>query len=193
MTNKATVLVPVLLFAATSARASTILSDPFNGQGADFVDRGFYVTTYPGTNLGTVTLAYLATLAGTYTTSLTARLGSYNGTIIGTTQTATETLNVNGGVETSVTYNFGGVSVTPGSLVTFTQLVVSGPGGVYYDDGSVFPGPDGLTETEGTTPPLDTFRRNGVGVIITQADVPEPSTLLLFSAGLAGLVALWKR
>jgi PEP-CTERM motif len=185
----------ILLFAALTARAGVILSDPFaGGDNADFLDRGFYVTTYPGTNLGTVTLAYYGTVAGSYTTSLTANLGAYDGPLIGT-QTEVETLNDLTGSEVLVTYDFGGIAIAPGSLVTFTQAVIAGPGDAYYDVGTVFPGPDGLTETEGTTPPLDVFRRDGVGVIITQSDTvaPEPSTLLLLSAGLAGVMALSKR
>jgi hypothetical protein len=181
----------LITFAAATTQAQVILSDPFSGTGGDLLDRGFYVATYPGSSLGAVTVAYLASTAGSYTTSMTARLGAYDGPIIGAMQTETETINALGGTEVLVSYNFGGVSVAPGSLVTFAQTVVSGPGAVYYDVGTVFPGPEGLTETDGTTPPLDTFRRDGVGVIITE--VPEPATLSLLGGCLAGLLAFGSR
>jgi hypothetical protein len=178
----------VLLFAVTSAHAAIILSDPFSGSGGDFVDRGFYVTTYPGTKLGTVTLGYNSTVTGTYTTSLTARLNAYDGPILGATQSSTEIINASGGAETLVTYSFGGVAVTPGSLVTFSQSVLSGPGGVFYDLGTVI-GPNGLTETNGTTPPLDTFRRDRVGVVITDT-TPEPSAFLMMTGAISALIAI---
>jgi len=186
----------LMLFATPLVRADiTIFSDPFAGSGGDNITRGFYLPSYPGTNLSTVTLAYVTNVTGSYTTSLTARLGTYNGTIIGTTQTVTNTLSTSG--ETLVTYNFGGVSVPTGSVVTFTQVLVSGPGGfVDYDIGT---GASGIIETNGTTPPLDTFRGSSVGVIITETGggpaTPVPPSLILTLTGLAcaGLYGAWRR
>jgi hypothetical protein len=70
--------VMLLLCAAPMVHADiTIFSDPFAGSGGDNITRGFYLTSYPGTNLSTVTLAYVTNVTGSYTTSLTARLGTY--------------------------------------------------------------------------------------------------------------------
>lgn len=186
----------LMLFAAPMIHAdTTIFMDPVDGFSGDQLDRGFYISSYPGTNLSTVTLAYSVNTPGVYTTTLTARLGTFNGPIIGTTRTATTTL---GSGETLVTYYFGGVLVPTGSVVTFTQQLVSGPdNSVYFDTG--ISGPPGITETEETTPPLDTFRRDSVGVTITQRDAlpptPVPSSLILMLTGLAaaGLYSARKR
>jgi hypothetical protein len=62
--------------------------------------------------------------------------------------------------------------VTPGSLVTFSMVSSAGLLSVYYDVGTCgLNDPNCVTanptiETEGTTPPLDTFRRKGVSVRI---------------------------
>jgi hypothetical protein len=184
----------LILFTAPLVHANTtIFTDPFQGSSGDQLTRGFYLSSYPGTNLGTVTLAYSVNTPGVYTTSLTARLGTYNGTIIGSTQTVTTTL---GASETQVTYNFGGAPVATGSVVTFTQVVVSGPDVVFFDVGTA--GPAGITETEGTTPPLDVFRRASTGVIVTQAPfplTPAPSSLVLLLTALTcvGLYRLTKK
>jgi hypothetical protein len=62
--------------------------------------------------------------------------------------------------------------VTPGSIVTFSQSIVSGPSVLFYDTGPCagFGGCNscpGVVETEDTTPPLSTARRGSVGVTIT--------------------------
>jgi hypothetical protein len=173
------------LFAAPIVRAdTTIFADPFEGSSGDQLDRGFYLSSYPGTNLSTVSLEYLVDTPGSYTTSLTVRLGTYDGAIVGTTQTVTTNLGVN---DTLVTYNFGGAPIPLGSVVTFTQQVVSGPTNVVFYDTGVS-GVSGITQTNETVPPLDTFRRDSVGVIITATSLPGtpvPSSLLLLLVGLA--------
>jgi hypothetical protein len=178
----------------TAPAQSIVYSSPFGG-GGDLLHRGFYLTSFGGSNLGTVTLGYYTTVDGLYTTSLTARLGAFDGALIGSTQTLNTFLGTG---MTLVTYDFGGASVAAGSVVTFTQELIGGPSSsVFFDYGTGTlgaPGSTGIVETGGTTAPLDEFRRSTVGVIVTQVQtVPEPSTFLLVGASLVGVVAFRKR
>jgi RTX calcium-binding nonapeptide repeat (4 copies) len=150
-----------LLFAPSSATAQTVVSCPF-GSGADSLSRGFFVTQYPGTNLDQVTLRYLTNTAGAKAITLTARAGTYDGPIIGS-HTVSATLPMN--MFTPVAFGFGGVAVAQGSTITFSQTSV-GAGTLFYDVG-VGPCP-GVIQTNGTTPPLDSFRDDNVGLTITQ-------------------------
>jgi hypothetical protein len=155
-----------------TASYQTLVSCPFNSNGGDDnLSRGFYVQSYPGTNLGTVEVTYWTNVAGSYTLSMTARDGSYDGQIIGTTQMTTVDLPATSYITT--TFDFGGATVIPGNTVTFSQAKVSGPGSAYYNTGPC--GFDfncttcsGVYQTSGTMPPLDTIRRRSVAVTITQ-------------------------
>jgi hypothetical protein len=150
----------------SQAAAQTIVSCPFGPSNTgDNVDRGFYVTGYPGTNLDQVTLQYRALVSGTYMITLTARSGSYNGPLVGT-KTVSASLTSSGLATSPLSYGFGGAPVAYGSTVTFEQTF-AGPGGLLYNTG-IGPCP-GVIETEGTSPPLDTFRRDSVGLTITAA------------------------
>jgi hypothetical protein len=158
---------------------TVVVSCPFNpaASGGDRTDRGFYVTGYPGPNLGTVTLRYSANVPGTYTVVLTARLGTYDGPLVGTPQIAVVSVPATG-TSVPVTFDFGFAPVAPGSTITFTQTFV-GPGQLFYNVGTgglddmTFNGCPGVIETEGTNPPLDDFRRGSVGVIITACQDPK--------------------
>lgn len=80
-----------------NGRAGTIasfwnqLADLAMTPGGDFTSRGFYVKNYPGTSLNKVRLYPMTWTPGSYTLTLTARSGAYNGTVIGTA-TATASL-----------------------------------------------------------------------------------------------------
>ena len=147
--------------------------------GGDQIDRGFYLPSYPGRLLSTVRLWLTATTAGTYTISLTARAGTYGGTVIGTT-TATVFVPAGTGLPTPVNFDFAPSPVTPGTTVTFAMTQVSPAGcGSLLRCGPVrlrrpCATPSPFKETEGTTPPLDTPRRNGVSALIFDTRPPPP-------------------
>ena len=136
------------------------ISPAFND---DFSSSGFYVPSYQGVSLETVTLTLVPAAVGTFTLSLTARSGHYGGTLLGT---ATVAATFTSTFPVPVVFNFGHVPVTTGSLVTFQGGVV-GPSAVYMLSGS---DPScSVAETTGTTAPLDRFRRWGVVTTITGA------------------------
>ncbi len=160
------VLVISLFFLTQRVAATLIVSCPFGSPGGDDLSRGFYVTSYPGSNLYDVHVQYDASPSGTYTISMTAHLGAYNGPIIGSPQSVVVSLPSTTS-EQDVIFHFGGASVPSGSTVAFTQTKVAGPGTVYYNTGSGTC--SGVFQTNGTTPPLDTVRRNSVGLEISES------------------------
>jgi hypothetical protein len=144
---------------------------PDAASSGDFIDRGFYLQSYPGTSLSSVTLWMKAATAGTYTIAMTARQNTYNGTVIGTS-TATFALPGNLSSNTPVTFSFPSPAVPLGTLVTFAMSQVSPPGlTVYYNVcvTATCSANNPIIQTNGTTPPLDTFRRNGIAFRITGA------------------------
>jgi hypothetical protein len=154
---------------------------PFGGQG-DRVDRGFYHPSYPGRVLSTVRLWLSADSSDTYTVTMTARSGSYGGPVLGT---ATTQFGLTGNAAPAeVDFDFTPAAVPPGSIVTFTMTQVSpAPAAnkfVFYhvgtcDASASCPTPSPFKETEGSTPPLDTFRRNGASArIFDTRPLPPP-------------------
>jgi hypothetical protein len=150
------------------AQTSTVVSCPFS-TGADDIARGFYLQGYGGSNLRTVTLAYTATVAGTYVITITAHRGAYDGPVLGS-RDATVTLNP--GLFTTVSFDFGGVSVPTGATIAFAQSTSGGQ--AFYNVGPCQPGDNtcascpGVVETADTAPPLSTELRRSIGVTVTQ-------------------------
>jgi hypothetical protein len=117
--------------------------------------------------LDSATIQVSGGAAGNYTLSLTAHANAYNGPLLGTDQ---ETVALDGNTSdgVNVTFYFPSATVAKGGTVCFSLAVVAGPvGTVYYSIGG---GCGNVIETEGTTPPLDSFRRNGVYLIVTGAE-----------------------
>lgn len=188
LTKKMAICVAALFFAvlgaACHANYITVVDSPFKDPfGGDFLRRGFYVVDYGADNLSQVILQYKATqAAGIYDTSLTVRIGSYDGTIVGNTQYLSTYIETD--LPQQVVYDFGGVNVPHGSLLTFTQALVDGPDSALYYNTGASSHPQ-ITQTNGTNPPLDSFRRDRVGVTITA--IPEPATLSLLTLGALAL------
>jgi len=135
--------------------------------GGDRTTRGFYVENFPANSLGAVIVSLAsAGQAGQFTITMTAREGSYDGPFIGSVQRVVDlTTDVTG---TEVDFNFANAPVTPGATVTFAMVVSEDPddyGYAYYDTGDGTDCPD-VSETNGTSPPLDSFRREAVGLLI---------------------------
>jgi hypothetical protein len=176
----------VLLLAAAAPVAAQLgqatAACAFFGRGYSDLYHGFYVTNYAGNNLSTVTLAYTATTAGQWFITLTAHRNSFDGPMIGATQTATVDLVTTG--ETRVIFDFGAAPVTPGDTIAFTQTggqitsLSNEFGSVEFDAGLGSSGTcDGIFETNGTAAPLDTVLQPTVGILITQASSPNGITL----------------
>jgi hypothetical protein len=157
--------------AADAAAGGDLTSRAKWGERRARLDRG---------NLDTVTLGYVASggASGSYTITLSARLGAYNGNLIGTSTATVDLIGASTGK--NVVFSFGGAPVPAGSTIAFVQSF-TGPGLLFFDVGNgpigdpTYSGCPGVVETEGTTPPLDQFRRASVGVIITQLTFPAPT------------------
>jgi hypothetical protein len=142
--------------------------------GGDLLDRGWYHPSYPGSTLESVEVYLSSRDAGSHTVRLDARLNAYDGALIDS-DSQTRTLS---GIDTdnvSFLYDMGGAAVTPGSTVTFELVLVSGPGTQQVfaaADAALHPLGGGGTAgcdinvTDGTTPPLDTLRRDGMWIRI---------------------------
>jgi hypothetical protein len=131
----------------------------------DKIKRGFYLTGHPAGQLAKVNLYVSTNVAGRYTLLMTARADTYDGALIGVGRAEVE-LSDDYQDNREATFLFPLPVINSDSVVTFTLQLVSGPSEtVYYATNtcgesclSTCP----IIETEGTVPPLDTFRRFGM-------------------------------
>jgi len=152
------------LLAAAPAGAVLLAScafSPGSSVEGDGIDRGFYLSNYPGQSLHSIRLRHYASVAGSYRITVTARAGNYGGAIIGEPYTAFVTLGSNSNSGTNVLYELGDMPVTPGSTIAFS-MTAAGPGSVYFDT-ALASSCSNVTETDGTSVPLSFFRRSTVG------------------------------
>ena len=150
------------VLAALPAQAELLASCAFSSGtsvGGDRIDRGLYLSNYPGQSLRSIKLRHVGGVAGAYKITMTARLSTFAGTVIGEPYTAS--VNLGTTVGTDVTYEFGDMPVPVGSRITFA-MTATGPGTVFYDTG-----PDvscsNVTETEDASAPLSSARRDHMG------------------------------
>lgn len=152
----------IVAASASTASAELLASCGFSSGttvNGDNISRGFYLTNYPGQSLRSIKLRHVAGTAGSYQITVTARASSFAGTVVGEPYTATVTLGTT--VGTDVTYELGDMPVTPGSTITFS-MTATGPGSVFYDV-AVPAACANVTQTEDTTAPLSTYRRDRIG------------------------------
>lgn len=134
-------------------------------QGGDRIDRGFYIPNYPDNSLARVELFLSADTLGDYTFSLELHTNTYDGVLLGT-DTAAVTLSGSISANQLTIFEFPGVTVSAGTTVTFALQQVSGPtSNVFYAVPASDPSCP-VVQTEDTSPPLSTFRRNGVEIRI---------------------------
>src|SRR4029079_7429994 len=87
--NTTTKIVPIRV-----VKPQILIDLPSPSSSADVIDRGFYVTNYPGLDLQAASLYFSTNTSGSYTFTLTARAGGYGGAVIGT---ATQTVSLTSG------------------------------------------------------------------------------------------------
>ena len=152
----------VMLLCAPRADAAVVIVDCKFGDFQYFLTRGFYVENFPGSTIGTVTVWHRASTAGERTIVLTARVSTYDGTLIGNAQ-VTKTI---GTTWEKTVFDFGNVTVSSGSRIAFSQAIIAGGAvNVFYDGGD--DNCPNVTTTEDTAPPLSVDKRDSAGVIIT--------------------------
>lgn len=176
--SRSTVLAAVglgLLLLPGSARAGAIVKCPFGPGSGDRIDRGFYIQDFPATVLDRVLLKLSARQAGVYVLSLTARAGTFDGALVGQAF-ASFASSGDSQVGQTIVFDFHGVAAPQGGVVTFAIKKVAGPDTLLLFDVSS----DACTgavvvQTEDTTPPLSTVRRDRVGLVVLG---PEPETAM---------------
>lgn len=135
--------------------------------GGDGTSRGFYIEEFPGTSLTRVDLWIGSSAEGNYVFELTVREDTYDGSLIDESQ-ATISLTDDISDKQLVTFNFPSSSIEENSTVTFKLSILSGPGSCSYAVHGQYggiPGEDILvTQTNDTSPPLSSFRRNGIAI-----------------------------
>jgi hypothetical protein len=156
----------ILLAPAVEAQFSDLVYQcGFGFDGGDRTTRGFYAENFPATTLGGVVLVMQsAGASGLHSITLTARADSYDGPVVGASSIDVDLTST----PQQVSFDFSNAVVASGSTVTFEIAVASDPsslGYAFYDTGDGTACPD-ITQTNGTSPPLDSFRRNTVGVEI---------------------------
>jgi hypothetical protein len=156
------------LTASTPGVVAPLYSCAASGGGGDEVNRGIILEDFPTDGLGRVSLTYSADQTGTYAVELIARQERYDGAIIGA-ETVAFTIN-DTAEQTTQTFDFRNAPVGPGEDVTLTHRIRSQPAGsqLFYDLGSGEC--ENIEQTNGTTPPQDTFRNDRVAIDVTISD-----------------------
>ncbi len=160
------VLLAVLGLAALPLAADTpaLIDCPWTFPGSEpFIGHGFYVPRFPGKSLTNVTLYLQFTSPGTYQLALTARAGSFTGTLLGTS-IASVTIG-SSSLNAVVPFAFAAPAVTPQTPVVFQGSIVSAPPGtisLFVQTRAGCP----VVEVDTLTAPLGVYHRLGVALRI---------------------------
>jgi len=146
----------------------------------DFATRGIYVTNYPGTSIDTVTLSMGrgGLITGNFTITLQARFNTFDGPLVAESSVIAflgnpptnvvfpmlKDLASNPPVQYGTTLCFS-ITVTQGGMAHAAYIGTVGVLDVDYPD-ATDPCPL-VVQTIDTTPPLSTFRRDGMEIKIT--------------------------
>lgn len=164
-----------VVFSAQAIAPSTLIDCVSEVNGGDLIERGFYVANYPGLSLNNATMSFSADTPGEYSFALTARRGTFDGSVIGVANAKVVVANGRDSF-TPTTFFFPAPfpAITAGSTVTFSLTQSAGPStdAVFYQVPSNGNTACPVTQTNFTNPPLDTFRRNGVNIQIVGAAPP---------------------
>ena len=161
-----------------------------SGVGGDLYARGFYIPQYPGITLASAALKMSATVAGIYEIALTVLSNAYNGPILAA-KTNKVQFSGSGSERLPVSWTFPSTPMQKYGRVCFRVSLVSGPAAsVYYDVPTVNGCPE-VVQTDGTAAPLDTFRRNGVDLVIVGENDPATDLRLNIVQQPAGLYLQW--
>jgi hypothetical protein len=124
----------LLAFLATPGHAvvTTVHSCPSSGNAGnhDSIFNGFRISGHNASNLHSVQLFYRASVAGTYSVSITARRNSYAGALIGT---QTKSLSLSASSNQTVTWEFGDAAISPSDILFFSHTYSGGGGTPQYN------------------------------------------------------------
>lgn len=134
--------------------------------GGDQIFRGFHLPNYGGSLLSGATIRMTGAGGQGYTVIMSAFDGGYGGALLGA-DTVSFQMPESG--STYVTFSWPAANVTPGRTVAFRMVDPQATGTLFFAVSNSFsPGDPScpVIETEGTSAPLDVFRRQGVEVTI---------------------------
>ena len=147
-----------------NANVVDLVSCPPTVAGGDNLGRAFYLDSFPGSTLESVTSYFQAVGSGDRTVALTARNATFDGAVIGTDTVSFSAAD--GDSSIAVLFDLGGNAVTEGSIVTFAYGTIADTGGTLFMQTTTSNATCPIVQTNGSTPPLDTDRRNGLAVVI---------------------------
>ncbi len=179
---KACLIAFALLIAPMQAFAEELINCvvPENLGSSDNLSRGFYIDFYPGETLDQVYLFFESNTVGSGSYRLTVRDNTFDGELLGTAETDYGFSMT--GLPVPVLFDFGRISITSGSRITFAIEQLSGDANTFYSTLGAAEGCP-VIETNGTTPPLSTDRGVVHAIIIGASEEPMASTASLENPG----------